>query len=213
MNGRVQQRQKNIRHNHQQFQKKQEENKMADQKIINGVNVDQLFDTVNAVKDKAEIAKFRFRAHNRWLKGGHNRTTVNDFDGACQTHDRKEPFVFEEDEPPVLLGEDKGANPVEYALAALAGCLTTSLIYHAAAKGIRIDEVESRLEGSLDLHGFLGLSESIRNGYESIRVTFKIKADAPEETLKELVELAQKRSPVFDIISNPVPVSVELESR
>jgi uncharacterized OsmC-like protein len=211
MNGRVQQRQKNIRHNHQQFQKKQEENKMADQKIINGVNVDQLLDTVNAVKDKAEIAKFKFRAHNKWVNGGHNRTTVNDFDGACQTHDRKEPFVFEEDEPPVLLGEDKGANPVEYALAALAGCLTTSLIYHAAAKGIRIDEVESRLEGSLDLHGFLGLSESIRNGYESIRVTFKIKADAPEETLKELVELAQKRSPVFDIISNPVPVSVKLE--
>jgi uncharacterized OsmC-like protein len=211
MNGRVQQRQKNIRHNHQQFQKKQEENKMADQKIINGVNVDQLLDTVNAVKDKAEIAKFKFRARNKWVNGGHNRTTVNDFDGACQTHDRKEPFVFEEDEPPVLLGEDKGANPVEFALAALAGCLTTSLIYHAAAKGIRIDEVESRLEGSLDLHGFLGLSESIRNGYESIRVTFKIKADAPEETLKELVELAQKRSPVFDIISNPVPVSVKLE--
>jgi uncharacterized OsmC-like protein len=213
MNGRVQQRQKTIRHNHQQFQKKQEENKMADQKIINGVNVDQLLDTVNAVKDKAEIAKFKFRARNKWVNGGHNRTTVNDFDGACQTHDRKEPFVFEEDEPPVLLGEDKGANPVEFALAALAGCLTTSLIYHAAAKGIRIDEVESRLEGSLDLHGFLGLSESIRNGYESIRVTFKIKADAPEETLKELVELAQKRSPVFDIISNPVPVSVELETR
>ena len=178
---------------------------MADQKIINGVNVDQLFDTVNAVKDKAEIAKFRFRARNRWVNGGHNRTTVNDFDGACQTHDRSEPFVFEEDEPPVLLGEDKGANPVEYALAALAGCLTTSLVYHAAAKGIKIEEVESRLEGCLDLHGFLGLSESVRNGYESIRVTFKIKADAPEETLKELVELAQKRSPVFDIISNPSP--------
>ena len=180
-------------------------------KIINGVKVDQLFDTVNAVKDKAEIAKFRFRAYNRWVNGGHNRTTVNDFYGACQTHDRSEPFVFEEGEPPVLLGEDKGANPVEYALAALAGCLTTSLVYHAAAKGIKIEEVESRLEGSLDLHGFLGLSESVRNGYESIRVTFKIKADAPEETLKELVELAQKRSPVFDIISNPVPVSVELE--
>ncbi len=213
MNGRVQQRQKNIIHDRQQFQKKQEENKMADQKIINGVNVDQLLDTVNAVKDKAEIAKFKFRARNRWVNGGHNRTTVNDFDGACQTHERKEPFVFEEDEPPVLLGEDKGANPVEYALAALAGCLTTSLVYHAAAKGIRVDEVESSLEGSLDLHGFLGLSESIRNGYESIKVTFKVKADAPEETLKELVELAQKRSPVFDIISNPVPVSVELDTR
>ena len=186
---------------------------MANQKVINGVNVDQLSDTVNVIKDKAEIAKFKFRVRNRWVNGGHNRTTVNDFDGVCQTHNRREPFVLEEDEPPVLLGEDKGANPVEYALTALAGCLTTSLVYHAAAKGIRIDEVESKLEGSLDLYGFFGLSESVRNGYESIKVTFKIKADASEETLKELVKLAQKRSPVFDIISNPVPVSVELDSR
>ena len=186
---------------------------MAQENIVNGVNVDQLFDTVNTIKDKPDVAKFKFRARNRWVNGGHNRTTINDFYGACETHARSRPFVFEEDEPPVLLGQDHGANPVEYALTALAGCLTTSLIYHAAAQGIKIDEVESQLEGDLDLHGFLGLSESVRNGYEGIRVTFKIKADLPEEKLKELVELAQKRSPVFDIISNPVPVSVELETK
>ena len=115
------------------------------------------------------------------------------------------------DEPPVLLGTDEGANPVEYALHALAGCLTTSLIYHAAARGIRIDAVESHLEGDLDLHGFLGMSDAVRNGYEKIRVTFKIDADAPDETLEELVMLAQQRSPVFDIISNPVPVAVRME--
>jgi uncharacterized OsmC-like protein len=110
----------------------------------------------------------------------------------------------------VLLGTDRGANPVEYVLTALAGCLTTSLVYHAAARGIAVEEVESHLEGDLDLRGFLGLSEEVRNGYENIRVTFKIKADATEEQLRELVQLAQNRSPVFDIISHPVPVSVEL---
>lgn len=186
---------------------------MAEQKIVNGVNVDQLLDTINVIKDKPDIAKFRFRASNRWINGGHNRTSIKDFYGAGQEDtSRTEPFVLDADEPPVLLGTDQGANPVEYVLTALAGCLTTSLIYHAAAQGIKIDEVESRFEGDLDLRGFLGLSENVRNGYENIRVTFKIKSDAPKDKLEELVKLAQKRSPVFDIVSNPVPVSVGLET-
>jgi uncharacterized OsmC-like protein len=186
---------------------------MAEQKIVNGVNVDQLFDTINGIKDKPDIAKFRFRASNKWVNGGHNRTNIKDFYGAGQEDtSRTEPFVLDADEPPVLLGTDQGANPVEYVLTALAGCLTTSLIYHAAAQGIKIDEVESRFEGDLDLRGFLGMSENVRNGYENIRVTFKIKSDAPKEKLEELVKLAQKRSPVFDIVSNPVPVSVGLET-
>ncbi len=178
---------------------------------VNGVNVDKLFQTVDAIKGQADIAKFNFRATNHWIKGGHNKTTVDKFDGACQTHTRTKPFEFVKDEPPILLGEDNGANPVEYALAALAGCLTTSLVYHASAKGIKIDEVESTLEGDLDLHGFLGLDPNIRNGYESINVKFKIKSDAPEEKLRELVELAKNRSPVCDIISHPTPVNVSLE--
>ena len=120
------------------------------------------------------------------------------------------PFVMEADDPAVLLGEDHGANPVDYVMAALASCLTTSLVYHAAAQGIKIESVESSYEGELDLHGFLGLSDKVRNGYENLNVTFKIKADAPEEKLRELVELAQRRSPVFDIVSNPVPVTVQL---
>jgi uncharacterized OsmC-like protein len=104
------------------------------------------------------------------------------------------------------------ANPVEYALAALNGCLTTSLSYHAAAQGIKIDEVESTLSGDLDLQGFLGMSDKIRNGYERIRVNFRIKSDAPSEKIKELVDLAQKRSPVFDIVSHPTPVEVSIQT-
>ncbi len=184
---------------------------MTEQKIINGVNVDQLFGTINAIKDTPGLAKFRFRASNRWVNGGHNTTTIKDFYGAGQEDtSRATPFVMHADEPAVLLGEDNGANPVEYVMAALAGCLTTSLVYHAAAQGITIESVESSYEGELDLHGFLGLSDKVRNGYESLNVTFRIKADAPEEKLRELVQLAQRRSPVFDIVSNPVPVTVEL---
>jgi uncharacterized OsmC-like protein len=188
-------------------------NKIENQseKIVNGVSVTQLFGTINAITENPVISKFNFRAKGKWINGGHNQTTINDFDGACQTHTRIQPFVFDKDEPPVLLGTDQGANPVEYALAALNGCLTTSLIYHAAAQGVKIDEVESTLSGDLDLQGFLGMSEKVRNGYEKIRVNFKVKSDAPREKIRELVDLAQKRSPVFDIVSHPTSVEVSLQ--
>ena len=181
------------------------------EQIVNGVNVSKLFETVGVIKEKPEIAKFNFKAKGKWINGGHNRTIINEFYGACQTFKRSQSFVFEKDEPPVLLGQDHGANPVEYVFAALDGCLTTSLIYHAAAQGIKIDEVETSFSGDLNLHGFLGLDENIRNGYEQIKVTFKIKADASKEKLQELVKLAKKRSPVFDIVSHPTPVEVSLE--
>ena len=189
----------------------QTNNQEQEQQIVNGVNVSKLFETVEVIKEKPEIAKFNFKAKGKWIDGAHGKTIINDFYGACQAFKRSEPFVFEKDEPPVLLGEDRGANPVEYVFAALDGCLTTSLIYHAAAQGVKIDEVETSFSGDLDLHGFLGLDENIRNGYEKIKVEFKIKADAPKEKLQELVQLAQKRSPVFDIVSNPTPVEVSLE--
>ena len=181
------------------------------EQMVNGVNVSKLFETVGVIKEKPEIAKFNFKAKGKWINGGHNRTTINEFYGACQNFQRQESFVFEKDEPPVLLGEDHGANPVEYVLAALDGCLVTSLIYHAAAQGIKIDEVETSFSGDLNLHGFLGLEENTRNGYEKIKVEFKIKADASKEKLQELVQLAQNRSPVFDIVSHPTPVEVSLE--
>ena len=125
------------------------------EQMVNGVNVSKLFETVGVIKEKPEIAKFNFKAKGKWINGGHNRTTINEFYGACQTFKRSQPFVFEKDEPPVLLGEDHGANPVEYVYAALDGCLTTSLIYHAAAQGIKIDEVETSFSGDLNLHDFL----------------------------------------------------------
>ena len=179
---------------------------------VNGVNVDQLMQTVVAINGRPSLAKFNFRARNRWVDGGHNRSTIKDFYGVGrEDNSRATAFVLDNDEPSVLLGDDQGANPVEFVLHALAGCLTTALVYHAAAQGIKIDEVESHLEGDLDLHGFLGLRDDVRNGYENLRVTFRVKADAPEEKIRELCDLAQRRSPVFDIVSNPVPVSVSVE--
>lgn len=179
---------------------------------INGVDVDRLFATIDAVGKDTSLADFRFRAENSWMRGGHNRSTIQGFYGAGQEDPtRTKPFVLDNDEPAVLLGEDHGANPVEYVLHALAGCVTTSLVYHASARGIRIDEVSSTLEGQLDLRGFLGMDDSVRNGYEKIRVTLRVKGDATDEQLEELCRLAERRSPVFDIVSNPVPVEVKLE--
>jgi len=181
------------------------------EKIVNGVNVTKLSGIVSAIQENPKVAKFSFSAKGKWINGGHNRTTIKDFYGAGQTHVRSQPFVVEIDEPPVLLGENHGANAGEVVLAALNGCLTTALIYHAAAQGIKIDEVESSLAGNADLQGFLGIDESVRNGYEKINVTFRIKSDAPEEKLRELVKLAQNRSPVYDMLSHPTPVQVSME--
>lgn len=179
------------------------------QQALNGVDRDRLFGTIDAVGGNAELGRFQFRAENRWIGGGHNRTTIKGFYGAGQEDlSRAEPFVLDADEPDVLLGENHGANPVEYVLTALAGCLTTSLVYHAAARGIALESVESKLEGDLDLRGFLGMSDEVRNGYEGIRVTFKVQGDAPDDVLDELCQVAQQRSPVFDIVSHPVPVTV-----
>ena len=186
---------------------------MAQEKKVNGVNVDQLFSTIEQIKEKPEIARFKFRATNKWIDGTHNRATVKDFYGAGQEDVSREPMVFELDEPPVLLGKNLGTNPVEYLLVALSGCLTTSLIAHASAKGIEIKGVESRYEGDLDLRGFLGLSEDVKVGYGNIRVYFKINADVSEEQKEELIRMAQKYSPVFNTIASPVPVSVQLEKK
>jgi uncharacterized OsmC-like protein len=186
---------------------------MTQEKKVNGVDVAQLFSTIELIKEKSEIAKFKFRATNKWIDGTHNRATIKDFYGAGKEDTSRDPMMFELDEPPVLLGKNQGANPVEYLLVALSGCLTTSLIAHASAKGIKVKAVESRLEGDLDLRGFLGISEDVKVGYENIRVYFKIDADIPEEQKEELIRMAQKYSPVFNSIANPVPVSVRLDKR
>ena len=178
--------------------------------VINGVDVDRIGATIRAVQENTSLGTFQFRAKNRWIGGGHNRSTIQSFYGAGQEDTaRKKPFVLDSDEPPVLLGKDHGANPYEYVLHALAAGLTTSLVYHAAARGIHIESVESTLEGDLDLQGFLGLSDQVRPGYKEIRARFTIKADAPAEELKKLTLL----SPVYDIVSNPVPISIQIDTR
>lgn len=184
---------------------------MAQQKLVNGVNVDELFKTINAIKEKPDIAKFKFRATNKWIMGTHNRATIKSFYGALTEDDTRKPMVFELDEPPVLLGKNEGANPVEYLLVALSGCLTTSMVAHAAARGIEIKGVESRYEGDIDLRGFLGISEQVPVGYQGIRVYFKIDANLSEEQKKELIVMAQKYSPVFNTITKSAPVTVGLD--
>lgn len=180
--------------------------------IVNGVNVEELFTTIGAIKATPAIAKFRFRIHNQWEGASQNCSTVDGYDGAGQQLSRSKPFVLKADEPPVLLGKDAAANPVEYLLHALASCLTTSMVYHAAARGIRLQEVECSLEGDIDLHGFLDLDPKVRKGYQGIRVNFKIKADVPKEKLQEIAQLGSDHSPVFDSLTRGVPVSVTAEA-
>jgi len=179
---------------------------------LNGVNVDQLFGNIGAIKTAPVLGKFKFRVNNKWINGGHNHTTIKNFHGIKQEHDHANPFELDADEPPLLLGKDIGPNPVEYALTALAACVTTALVYHAAAKGIKLNAVESRLEGDIDLRGFLGISDEVRRGYDNVRIYYKIDADVPDEQLEELVQMGCKYSPVFDTFTNPVNVTAQLDN-
>ncbi|HEY1464186.1 MAG TPA: OsmC family protein [Terriglobales bacterium] len=181
--------------------------------VINGVMVDDLFATVDAIKATPAIAKFNFRIRNQWENGSRNKSTADKFYGATQDLSHPTPLVMEADEPGILLGKDTAANPVEHLLHALASCLTTSMVYHAAARGIHIEEVESTLEGDIDLHGFLELDKRVRNGYQGIRVNFKIKADAPDEQLEQMVKLGSAHSPVFDSLTNGVPITVTTQRK
>ena len=178
-------------------------------RTVNGVNLDTLMDTVKAIKSDPELGASRFRASNRWLGGNHNRTTVTGFYGAKQEIAHMQKFQMDADEPPILAGEDRGANPVEHLLHALASCVTTSMVAHAAVRGIHIEEVESELEGDIDLRGFLGLADDVPKGYTDIRVKFKVKADAKD--IDKLDELA-RYSPVFNTLTQSVPVSIAIES-
>ena len=180
-------------------------------RIRNGVNTEVMYGTLDAIKADPSLAEFQFRAHNHWIDGAHNRSTIKSFYGAGQEDStRSEAFTVDAGEPAVLLGVDTGPNPAEYLLHALAACLTTTLVYVAAARKVRLTEVESTLEGDMDVRGALGLSDEVRNGFSKIRVTFKVKGDAPEEKLREVVERARQRSAVYDMIANGVPVELEV---
>ena len=180
--------------------------------VRNGVDTTTMFATLDAIKAQPEIAKFQFRARNRWLGGAHNRSTIKDFYAAGgEDTSRTEAFVLDAGEPAILLGTDTGPNPAEYLLHALAACVTTSLVYSAAARGVRLTSVESTLEGDLDVQGALGINtEDYRNGYEQIRMTIRISGDAPAEKLRQVVQRGTDRSVVFDSIANGVPIAVDV---
>jgi len=178
----------------------------------NGVDTEALFATINVVKEQRELANFQFRATNTWMKGNHNRGSIEGFYGAGQEHTRPAKWEFDSDHPLVLTGTDLGPAPVEYLLLALAACLTAGLANIASARGITLHSVESTVEGDIDLQGVLGLAPEVRNGYQAIRVNYRIAADATEEQIRKLVAQAQARSAVFETLTNGVPVTVEVSA-
>lgn len=191
------------------------EETMPQQRVLNGVDVEKLKGAMDTMRSDPEAAKLRHRAHNKWVDGAHARTVITGFSLGGQEHSRARAFALDSDEPAPLLGEDHGPSATEALLYALASCLNTTFIYHASARGVKVDELEIDLEGELDLRGLLDLSDQVRNGYQQIRATFRVRADAPREQIEELVEMAQKHSPVFDMVTHATPVSaaLELESR
>jgi uncharacterized OsmC-like protein len=180
--------------------------------IRNGIDTAQVYGTLDAVKADPSLAPFEFRVRNRWIDGTHSRSTIHGLSGAGQEDTSREvPFEVDASEPPVLLGHNEAPNPAEFALHALAGCLTLTIVNVAAARKVTLTEVSSTLEGVLDARGALGLDDDYRNGFERIRVSFSIAGDAPAEKLREIVERAKARSVVYDIITNGVPVDVHAE--
>ena len=181
-------------------------------KPMNGVDTPTLFATINAVKEQPELAKFRFRASNRWVSGTHSVTAPERFDGAGGTHEHTHGFTFESDHPQVLVGTGKAPTPVEYLMYGLLGCLTAGIGNIASARGIELHEVTSTIEGDADLRGILGLSDEVRNGYEKLRVRFDIKGDAPAEKLEQIVEQSRARSAVYDVLANGVPIELSVNA-
>ncbi len=183
---------------------------MAAAMIDNGVNVQALLAAREALKQAPEAAVFTWRATCKWRNGTHSRSTVQGFHGLGQEHKHKTEFTFEADHPEVFAAEDLGATPVEFVLVGLASCLTAGVAAVAQNRGIQLRSVEARLEGKMDIQGILGIDSDVRNGYEDIKVTFDIDADATKEEIEALVAQSQKRSAVYDIVTNPTNVTVEV---
>jgi len=181
---------------------------------LNGLDTQKMAETVSALKADPTLAKFEFRASNRWVSGGENRSTIKDFYGAGgEDASRQEAFEFTNGEPPVLLGHNEGANPVEFLLHALAGCVTTTTVLHATARGIEIESLSTRLVGDIDLQGLLALDD-VPVGYKGIRIEMDIKAkNASDADLDELLQFANAHSPVCNTVCRPVPLVVERVTR
>lgn len=181
---------------------------------LNGLDRTQMTDTVNLLKEQPMLARFTFRARNNWISGGENRSRIKGFYGAGQEdQSRTEGWEFTNGEPPVLLGHNEGANPVEYLLHALAGCITTTTVVHATARGIQINRLTTELVGDIDLQGLLALNDSVPPGYEGIRIRMDIEADCSDEALDELLAFARDHSPVCNTVCRPVPVVLERITR
>jgi uncharacterized OsmC-like protein len=179
--------------------------------VRNGIDTDKLFATLDLIKAQPELARFQFRATNHWIDGAHNRSTIKEFYAAGgEDTSRAEAFSIDAGEPAILLGTDTGPNPAESLLHALAACLTTTIVYIAAARKVPLTSVESTLTGDMDVRGCLGVDEEPRNGFERIGVSFRVTGDAPAEKLREVVERAKARSAVYDMVTNGVPVDVDV---
>ncbi|HLS83015.1 MAG TPA: OsmC family protein [Steroidobacter sp.] len=177
---------------------------------LNGLDTEAMMQTIAAVQADPKLAQFQFRARNEWISGGENRSTIRDFFGAgAEDCSRAAPFTFTNGEPPVLLGDNEGANPVEFLLHALAGCVTTTTVLHAAARGVKIRSLSTELVGDIDVQGLLGLDESVPVGYREIRVKMHIEADCSDDELLDLLQFAQAHSPVCNTVCRPVPVIIE----
>jgi uncharacterized OsmC-like protein len=176
----------------------------------NGVDTPTLFATIGAVREQPELAQFRFRASSRWLSGTHSRSRAEAFTGAGGTHSHEGEFRFEADHPKVLVGGGQGPTPIEYLLHGLLACLTAGIANVAAARGVTLHAVESSAEGDIDLRGILGLSQEVRNGYQGIRVSFRIAGDAPPEKLREIVQQSRARSAVFDVLTSGTRVELDV---
>lgn len=178
----------------------------------NGVDTATLFATLDAVKQAPEAARFQFRAHNQWVSGTHNRTTIADYFGVGEERTHERTFVYDADHPAVLTGQDNGPTPAEFVLQALVSCITSGLANIAAARKVRLTEVRSTITGDIDLNGILGLNPGVRNGYEKITMRFTIKGDAPASKLREIIEQSRARSAVYDVVTNGVPVTIEVDT-
>jgi uncharacterized OsmC-like protein len=176
----------------------------------NGVNVEALLGAREALSQAPEAAQFTWRAKNEWVKGTHSRSTVEGFFGLGEEQQHRSRFTFDADHPEVFASEDNGATPVEIVLAALASCLTAGIASVAQNRQIQLRSVTATLEGAMDLQGILGIDSDVRNGFNAIKITYDIDADATPDEIKAVVAQSQKRSAVFDVITNPTNVSVEV---
>ena len=178
--------------------------------VNNGVNVEALLGARQALTDVPEAAQFKWRATCQWVNGTHSRSTVQSFFGLGAEQSHKTEFSYDADHPEVFAAEDKGATPVEYVLVGLASCLTAGIAAVAQNRSIQLRSVKATLEGGMDLQGILGIDSEVRNGFDGIKIVYDIDADASREDIAALVAQSQKRSAVFDIVTNPTNVAVEI---